>query len=47
MGWPYQQKPPMGWPLDYDSSLVPEAGFWLFNEGSGNKVSDLSGMGIT
>ncbi len=26
MGWPYQQKPPMGWPLDYASGLVPEAG---------------------
>ncbi len=43
MGWPYQQKPPLGWPLDYDSGLVPEAGFWPFLEGSGNKVFDLSG----
>jgi len=43
MGWPYQQKPPLGWPLDYDSGLVPEAGCWLMNEGSGNKVFDLSG----
>ncbi len=47
MGWPYQQKPPLGWPLDYDSGLVPEAGFWLMNEGSGNKVFDLSGNGNT
>ena len=45
MGWPYQQKPPMGWPLDYDSGLVPEVGFWTFGEGSGNKVFDLSGNG--
>ena len=47
MGWPYQQKPPMGWPLDYSSGLVPNAGFWLFNEGSGNIVQDLSGNGNT
>ena len=47
MGWPYPQKPPMGWPLDYDSGLVPEAGFWPFLEGSGNKVFDLSGNGNT
>jgi len=45
MGWPYQQKPPMGWPLDYNSGLVPDAGFWWMNEGSGNKVFDLSGNG--
>ena len=45
MGWSYQQKPPLGWPLDYDSGLVPEAGFWLMNEDSGNKVFDLSGNG--
>jgi len=43
MGWPYQQKPPMGWPLDYDSGLIPDAGFWPMLEGSGNKVFDLSG----
>lgn len=47
MGWPYQQKPPLGWPLDYDSGLVPEAGYWLSNEGSGSKVADLSGNGRT
>ena len=47
MGWPYQQKPPMGWPLDYDSGLVPNAGFWPMPEGSGNKVFDLSGNGNT
>lgn len=46
MGWPYQQKPPMGWPLDYDSGLVPDAGFWPMLEDSGNKVSDLSGNAI-
>jgi len=32
----------MGWPLDYDSGLVPD-GFWLMNEGSGNRIQDLSG----
>ena len=42
MGWPYQQKPPMGWPLDYDSGLVPNVGFWSMLEGSGNTVQDLS-----
>jgi len=47
MGWSYHNKPPMGWPLDYDSSLVPDAGFWLLNEGTGNKVFDLSGNGNT
>jgi len=47
MGWPYQQKPPPGWPLDYDSGLVPEAGFWPMWEGSGNKVFDLSGNNNT
>ena len=45
MGWPYQQKPPMGWPLDPDSGLIPDAGFWYMPEGSGNKVFDLSGNG--
>ena len=45
MGWPYQQKPPLGWPLDYNSGLVPNAGFWPMQEGSGNKVFDLSGNG--
>ena len=43
MGWPYQQKPPMGWPLDYDSGLVPNVGFWPMLEGSGITVQDLSG----
>ncbi|KKL92802.1 hypothetical protein LCGC14_1881050 [marine sediment metagenome] len=46
MGWPYQQKPPMGWPLDYDSGLVPDAGFWPMLTGSGNTIQDLSGNGI-
>lgn len=45
MGWPYQQKPPMGWPLDYNSGLVPDAGFWPMLESSGSKVFDLSGNG--
>ncbi len=47
MGWPYQQKPPMGWPLDYDSGLADFVGAWFFLEGSGNKVQDLSGNGNT
>jgi hypothetical protein len=47
MGWPYKQKPPMGWPLDYDSGLVPNVGFWLMNESSGIIVPDLSGNGNT
>jgi len=47
MGWLYQQKPPIGWPLDPDSGLVPDAGFWPMLVGSGNKVLDLSGNGNT
>ena len=47
MGWPYQQKPPMGWPLDYDSGLADFVGAWFMPEGSGNKVFDLSGNGNT
>ena len=46
-GWPYLHKPPMGWPLDYDTDLVPDAGFWPMLVGSGNKVFDLSGNGNT
>ena len=45
MGWPYQQKPLMGWPLDFNSGLVPEAGFWPMLEGAGNIIQDLSGNG--
>lgn len=47
MGWPYQQKPPMGWPLDLDSGLVPDVGFWPMLAGSGNTIQDLSGNGNT
>ena len=43
MGWTYHNKPPMGWPLDYENGLVPNAGFWPFLGGSGNIVQDLSG----
>jgi len=45
MGWTYQHKPPMGWPLDYDSGLVPDLGFWPMLAGSGDTVQDLSGNG--
>ena len=47
MGWPYQQKPPMGWPLDYDSGLANFVGAWFFLESSGGQVNDLSGNGNT
>lgn len=44
MGWPYLHKPPLGWPLDYDTGLVPEVGFWPMLGSSGNpKILDLSG----
>ena len=46
MGWPYQQKPPLGWPLDDDSGLADFVGFWPMLEGSGGQVFDLSGNGI-
>jgi len=48
MGWPYQQKPPMGWPLDWDNPLSRGLVCHLpFNEGSGGIVNDLSGNGNT
>jgi len=33
----------MGWPIDPDHPLVPDAGFWYMPEGSGNIIQDLSG----
>jgi len=43
----YLQKPPLGALPLYGHSLMPNVGLWLFNEGSGNKVFDLSGNGRT
>ena len=44
----YNQKPLSGDLLDYGEPLSDGlVGFWLFNEGSGNKVFDLSGNGNT
>jgi len=46
MAWTYHNKPPMGWPLDLSEPINDGiAGYWLLNEGSGNKVFDLSGNG--
>ena len=47
MGWVYQQKPLMGWPLDYDSGPADFVAAWFMLEGTGNKVFDLSGNGNT
>lgn len=39
----YRSKPPLGTQLDWSHPLNKGlAGFWLFNEGHGNKVNDLS-----
>lgn len=48
MAWVYHNKPPMGWPLDLSEPINDGlVGYWLFNEGSGNKVFDLSENGHT
>lgn len=48
MGWRYHNKPPMGWPLDLSEPINDGlVGLWLFNEGSGRRVIDLSGHGGT
>lgn len=47
MGWPYQQNPPMGWPLDYDSGLVPEDGIWMLDEGSGVPYEQINSIQST
>ena len=40
------QKPPLGVGLDFTHPLAQGlVGCWLFNEGSGDKVNDLSGNG--
>ncbi len=41
MGWPYQQKPPMGWPIDLDHPLADFVGYWPMLAGSGNTVQEL------
>ena len=46
MAWVYHNKPPIGWPLDLSEHINDGLiGYWLFNEGSGNKALDLSGNG--
>lgn len=46
MGWSYYNKPPLGWPIDWDSPLTKGlVGYWLMNEGGGSKVFDSSGNG--
>lgn len=45
-GWP--QKPPLGSQLDRSHPLARDlVGYWLLNEGSGNKANDLTGNGNT
>ncbi len=41
----FQQKPMLGVPIDPTRPLGDPVGAWFFNEGSGNKVFDLSGNG--
>ncbi len=43
----YLMKPPLGTLPNYGHELCPTSGLWLMNEGSGNKVFDLSGNGNT
>lgn len=44
--WPH--KPPMGWPLNRGHPLTRGlVGCWLFNEGGGNRIYDLSGYNNT
>lgn len=48
MGWTHFNKPPLGTSLDGSESLSQGLiGLWVMNEGSGNKVFDLSGNGKT
>ncbi len=44
MNWIYQQKPPIGTPIIPDKSRI---GYWAMQEGSGDKVYDLSGNNNT
>ena len=42
------QKPPLGIQIDWSNPITKGlVGCWLFNEGSGDKVYDLSGNGNT
>lgn len=46
MSYPYYNKPVLGLPIDFVHPLSRGlVGCWLFNEGSGGKVFDLSGYG--
>jgi len=45
MGWSYHNKPPLGWPIDEDHPLADFLAFWPMQEGSGNKIFDLSRNG--
>jgi hypothetical protein len=45
MGWPYQHKPPLGWPIDPDHPLSDFVGFCPMLVGSAGQVFDLSGNG--
>jgi hypothetical protein len=45
MGWTYHNKPPMGWPIDFDHPLSNFLGFWPMFENSGGIVQDLSENG--
>jgi len=43
MGWPYQQHPPMGWPIGWSNPITKGlVGCWLAGHG-GNMAFDLSG----
>ena len=45
MSW--TQKPPLGTSIDFGQSQMRDlVGWWLFQEGAGDKVADLSGNGI-
>lgn len=46
--WPFQQKPMLGELIDWSHPLSKSlVGCWLMNEGTGNKIQDLSGNGRT
>jgi len=46
--WPYQHKPMLGQQVDRSHPCAKGlVGFWLMNEGTGNRIQDLSGNRIT